>query len=412
VSAANRVYNVDFAIESAKKPINKPDPPKSPSKDLKAKLRLSRGRSRGGTLLCQQAPPQQAKDVSSRENNRDRNPREHPGKADVMYGTNARINGSDVAKQGAPRTKTRLGNQNTTLTSESLIKPAKVDQTVVPPEDPHPSSSSDAFEDMELVYGRMDQRLIPPPIVTKPQQARQSKQQSRKTIYKPGSKPVSKVPNPIPNPTAQNQANPSLDQLPSHSLAKPSNAAPTSENAASSPSIPAAKPGIAQKRKPSALRLQQAPKLPTPAAADPIEDASTPTNPLPTTHSPTRKFRRIRSETDAAIPSQSAEWERKNVTSNPAFKPPNESAGPSGQKPDPRRKFQRTKSLNVGVKRGIYDPDDGAAAVVVPPEPVPDTDVGPWSSEAFDLFDWRPPGREGQRGEAIGKGIGLSADKD
>ena len=28
------------------------------------------------------------------------------------------------------------------------------------------------------------------------------------------------------------------------------------------------------------------------------------------------------------------------------------------------------------------------------PSPVVDKDVGPWSTEAGDLFDWRPPGRE------------------
>lgn len=44
--------------------------------------------------------------------------------------------------------------------------------------------------------------------------------------------------------------------------------------------------------------------------------------------------------------------------------------------------------------------------IEVSPPPV-DTDVGPWSTEAFDLFDWRPPGR----GEEEEKEVGLLVDK-
>jgi hypothetical protein len=53
---------------------------------------------------------------------------------------------------------------------------------------------------------------------------------------------------------------------------------------------------------------------------------------------------------------------------------------------DPRRRVQRTQSLIVDTSVQVDD--------VELPSPVIDKDVGPWSTEAFDLFDWRPPGRE------------------
>jgi hypothetical protein len=33
-------------------------------------------------------------------------------------------------------------------------------------------------------------------------------------------------------------------------------------------------------------------------------------------------------------------------------------------------------------------------AVTKPAPPVEDKDIGPWSSEAFYLMDWRPPDRD------------------
>jgi hypothetical protein len=131
---------------------------------------------------------------------------------------------------------------------------------------------------------------------------------------------------------------------------------------------------------------------------DPIEDSTQ-------NISPSKGFQRSRSENDAPIPSMSEEWEQRNLpkacASNnsimstakldelpPAPKPRAGGLAALVKKTDPRRKFQRTQSLNVDANApGIAD-----AEVVIPP---PDHDVGPWSTEAFDLFDWRPPNVEG-----------------
>lgn len=133
---------------------------------------------------------------------------------------------------------------------------------------------------------------------------------------------------------------------------------------------------------------------------DPIEDASQP--PTPTT-SPTKRasgLRRSRSETDAPIPSASETWEECNMpkptTPNPAAPPvPKPKPGALAalvNKTDPRRKFARTRSLGVDVEAAKQDGADGdvEAATSSPPA---DEDIGPWSSEAFDLFDWKPPGK-------------------
>lgn len=132
-------------------------------------------------------------------------------------------------------------------------------------------------------------------------------------------------------------------------------------------------------------------------ADDPIEENSQPPG-----KSPNRSFRRVRSENDAPLPSTAQDWEKKNLpkassdltdlelggVAPPAPKRPK----PGGlaalvKKTDPRKKFARTQSLTV---------DTNTASVAEPelPSPVIDNDVGPWSTEAFDLFDWRPPNRD------------------
>lgn len=154
--------------------------------------------------------------------------------------------------------------------------------------------------------------------------------------------------------------------------------------------------------------LLQKSHQPALSSEDPIEDGSP-------TISPNRSFQRSRSGNDAPIPSMSDKWEKRNL-------PKPQESGASGvnhrptpdtatekpkagglaalvKKTDPRRKFQRTQSLNVNTDvRRVEEPE--------PVTPPVDDDVGPWSTEAFDLFDWRPPNREG--GD---KGVVLMADK-
>ncbi|KAL1796550.1 hypothetical protein ACET3X_005090 [Alternaria dauci] len=141
--------------------------------------------------------------------------------------------------------------------------------------------------------------------------------------------------------------------------------------------------------------------------ADPIEDVSNITS---AGKSPSRNFRRVRSENDAPIPSAADDWEKRNLAkvSSDVTDPVDESAAPAVAKEpekkkkkkssgldalikrtDPRRKFKRTQSLQVETN---VSPLAGAQAEL--PSPVVDKDVGPWSTEAGDLFDWRPPGRD------------------
>jgi hypothetical protein len=130
-------------------------------------------------------------------------------------------------------------------------------------------------------------------------------------------------------------------------------------------------------------------------AEDPIEDDGQPAGRLPA-----RKIRRVRSENDAPIPSTAEDWEKRNLpkTSSdltevddtpaaaPAVKRKASGLAALVKRTDPRKKFQRTQSLNVETSVVVEEPDL--------PSPVIDKDVGPWSTEAFDLFDWRPPVRE------------------
>jgi hypothetical protein len=141
------------------------------------------------------------------------------------------------------------------------------------------------------------------------------------------------------------------------------------------------------------------------ALADPIEDGSNVTG---IGKSPSRNFRRVRSENDAPIPSTADDWEKRNlpktssnitdivddapivaVTEEPKKK---RSSGLDAliRRTDPRRKFKRTQSLQVETNV----PPPAAVEEVELPSPVVDKDIGPWSTEAGDLFDWRPPGRD------------------
>ena len=130
---------------------------------------------------------------------------------------------------------------------------------------------------------------------------------------------------------------------------------------------------------------------------DPIEDASQEQNNSASKRS--SKFKRSRSENDAPIPSTSEEWEQRNVPKDPdpsdpakpavTAKPKKGGLAALVKKTDPRRKFVRAQSLSVAT--GLANAHAEAPEVVTPPV---DHDVGPWSTEAFDLFDWRPPGKE------------------
>jgi hypothetical protein len=108
--------------------------------------------------------------------------------------------------------------------------------------------------------------------------------------------------------------------------------------------------------------------------------------------SPNRSFRRVRSENDAPIPSTADDWEKRNLPK--PVENAQDDPGPAKKKSalsvlinktDPRRKLKRTQSLQVETNGRVVD------EVLEVQSPVMDKDVGPWSTEAGDLFDWRPP---------------------
>jgi hypothetical protein len=143
--------------------------------------------------------------------------------------------------------------------------------------------------------------------------------------------------------------------------------------------------------------------------SDPIEDDT----PAPTTtKSPARKIRRVRSENDAPIPSTADDWEKRNLpklnTASSVADPelatePKErfsSLAALVKRTDPRKKFVRSVSTGglgggMGIG-GLNGGEDGMGGMEDLPSPVlvVDGDVGPWSTEAGDLFDWKPPVRE------------------
>lgn len=155
--------------------------------------------------------------------------------------------------------------------------------------------------------------------------------------------------------------------------------------------------------------MLQKPKKKVKAPVDPIEDGGDAAG-----ISPNRKFRRVRSENDAPIPSTSEDWEKRNLPKNTATPtatladtvstaavtvdardtPAVVARKKSGlaaliKKTDPRKKFVRTQSLTVEI---TIPPAQEVESPMV--SPTVDKDIGPWSTEAFDLFDWRPPRKE------------------
>ncbi|OMP83542.1 hypothetical protein BK809_0004923 [Diplodia seriata] len=88
--------------------------------------------------------------------------------------------------------------------------------------------------------------------------------------------------------------------------------------------------------------------------------------------------RRVRSENDKPAKKPSAPSESFDESRLPG-------PGKSKERLVPQRPLQRSISLNVAANRALE-------REMTPPSPVVDTDVGPWSTEAMDLFDWKPPG--------------------
>jgi hypothetical protein len=284
-------------------------------------------------------------------------------------------------------TSKATGSDSQTGSRDNMTIPPPAPKSVTPVDPPvlktsaqPPASSPDAFEQMALDHGRMDQRLIvsrpPPP-------------QKRTKTVKP-KRPVGPKPAKTPR-----QSKPKASRA---------NSKTKTSEASADPDV------LSKPTKPAQNRAR-------PVFAKPIEDgvAIGELDAVPIEASPThRPFRRVRSENDATIPSTAAEWEKENATTNGpsnavSFISKARSTTSAVAAPAPvkaKRKLQRSKSLAVGV---VARQNQGPVPrePFLPPAPPVDKDVGPWSTEAFDLFDWRPPGWKDKDGNGVKRGLGM-----
>lgn len=519
VSVSNRLSNVDCTIQSTKQSVQKPtkqptkqpSPPESPPREPKAKiLRLSTG-SKRGMLLCRAAPPQRARTPVEYPKAQPRERKKNEAPVSVLIPDPSNIDpfswpsddDDEMAKVGSissPMVSNGTAEKRKTLPVTKEAASSKKPRVRAP----SPQSSSDAFEDMEVIQGFLDaQLIIPPSLASPPKSAKVTKSKSspapkvrktkptsakkgaakhttpdetsslvapalkvtkpklagkRKVLEKQSSRDISPpllqavLPQPPKQPSLELQCNLAASP-PKVALStggfrmkpKTKRAQGTSTTTiAPSISLPTPRP-ISVPLPPHPLRankagalmsttelsalLQKPPKT-TSLDDDPIEDCS-----QLSAVSPNRSFRRVRSEndTDAPIPSTSEIWERRNLPTadNPTIQPPgvpatttttiepvaaNPKPKPSGlaalvRKTDPRKRFQRTLSLNVDTQVGGMGVGAGIAEGTGSPSPVEkvDADLGPWSTEAFDLFDWRPPGIA-REGEVEDRGIGMLVD--
>jgi hypothetical protein len=468
VSAANRLTNVDFAVEPtpvkepARKVLDRPvalpaAEPSLPPRSLKAKsLRLSKGVKRGTLMMCQPPPPPSR----SRGSSEVRLTSERPASRTALTSARNVSPLSDTINTANPKRKVMTDSDN--ARKRTKTRQASPGDAILIADDDH-----------EAVLGAMDQQLLvaqtPPPetslvpaspekIVSKPQASKATDHQHHKMTVPRSKKPRSVSPS-IPVVTGVKEKRGLVHEVHKSGEVSPkvvaTIAADDSRNRVASPALSAisesrSRTGSLSPRKLAALstggfrrktktatpppnmqrpiqsaaprhqtvalpphplrankngpvmtttelaaKLQQ-PKRKPKATADPIEDEADAAG-----ISPNRKFRRVRSENDAPIPSTSEEWEKRNLpkpapnaTITALETPAVAARKKSGlaaliKKTDPRRQLARTKSLTIDSN--IAPASDTDSPMV---SPVTDKDVGPWSTEAFDLFDWRPPREE------------------
>ncbi|KAL1605080.1 hypothetical protein SLS60_004623 [Paraconiothyrium brasiliense] len=472
VSAANRIANVDFAIQPVAESLSEASPvalPPQPVQNIEKRktkaLKLSTGAKRG-MLLCQAAPVRRRTSPNEQTLARDRHGSGRDRDSIVVQGATIPT-GRSVRDVG-----TTIGPS---LESRNLAKGPE-------------SAPLDIVDDMELAHGILDQQLLvtpspptlrhsptlsksptipkpsttkQPPIMKKPSKSakradnssaedsapklkRTKATQAKEATAKPPPVRKKKVekPDPLldsrsPSPELSPQAAEATSRGDAIAPSKPAIERPRNASTSLSPGKMAALSTGGFKRKPKGVSarstasdvldppspprsttvvlpphplrsskngplmsttelsalLQSGPKSMR-LEDDPIDDSTQgDTNTSPSKRS--SGFKRSRSENDAPIPSTSEEWEQRNLPK------PAPTSGSGNTKPkagglaalvkrtDPRRKFQRTQSLSVDAKKANESAE--APEVKTPPA---DHDVGPWSSEAFDLFDWRPPGKE------------------
>ena len=345
VTISNKVSNVGYGKMMVDKPTeNHPrEHTVSPPPNPRAKaLRLSNGRSRS-TLLCQSAPQQRSKLTDQTRTALGQEVRrgfQDPSLFEAIdwdFAPLQELNDHNITNGRAPTSKThgespkinQFGSHLPIKPWENWLTPKKsngmANATEALQKQKHPSSlkdpisdvsdspnsSSDTFEEMAIIHGRMNQCLL-----TSTSKASKPKATS---TPKP-SRPTSRLKLALTRNTKANN--------------------------------PSANPGPGPERG----------KVPEP------EFDTSP-----------RSFRRVTSANDVPISSTAEDWEARNASKL-------------------KSKLLHSKSTNVTKAL----PKKDQPPLLAPPPPV-DTDVGPWSTEAFDLFDWRPPGRD-KEGKLVDEG--------
>ncbi|KAJ4293983.1 hypothetical protein N0V90_007672 [Kalmusia sp. IMI 367209] len=469
ISASNRIMNVDFAVQPLssppKDPSSAPSPPQRlpPLQNRKTKsLRLSKGIKRG-MLLCQSAPKQQQATLGeltaciakAKEGMKDASMK---GSDTVSDGTSfVARNEPTIGRNGQSlQCSLQISDDmelvhglmdeqlRVTPSPPGLCEPAKSKPPVVT----KPMKSGPATTEKVSKKSRSARESRPADIEPKKKKAKytQTKEATarprarKKDAEAPGTDP-SCSPSPASLLNAMEVFSKSTTAAPSDPFTKRPRGSSTSVSSTKAATLSTG--GFQKKVKRSQAQTKALPDVhqstvtlpPHPLRSskngplmsttelsallqkgpksmrledDPIEDGSQGDN-----TSPNRSLKRSRSENDAQIPSTSDEWEQRNLTKDPE---PADTAKPAQgsetvtqksktglaalvRKTDPRRKFQRTQSLSTDTDLLNVE---GSEMMI----PLVDDDVGPWSTEAFDLFDWRPPGMGCED-----KGIGLLVDR-
>ncbi|PZD24073.1 DUF2439 domain containing protein [Pyrenophora tritici-repentis] len=448
VSVSNRLSNVDFAIQLSKEPPKEPTPSKEPELPVappagrKPKsLRLTAGVKRG-RLLCQtvaqQAPTVAASKDLSRAASRPASKEPSPAlnhendttlRSRVSASKRKSTNAGDVAPKRV-RVSKSPSVPSSSLCEDPEVIHGRMDQQLLVPSSPVQVqiASSPPVEvskpkpvpakkaaSKKATVSKSPEAIAPEPKSPSPKPVPRKVQTRKKVVEKSVPAPPA-APMPDPPRRAARDASPVHTEPPgAQSRAHPAKrskkqpATTDSNTDAATPLHPLQTNEKGPKMSTTELAsvLQQSNSL-AKALADPIEDEP---NIIATGKSSNRNFRRVRSENDAPIPSISEEWEKRNLpkprtdtlddtpqstkvagAAEPVPEVPKKKGGLSAliKKTDPRRMFKRTQSLHVDTSSDIPE----TMKEIECPSPVVDVDIGPWSTEAGDLFDWRPPGRE------------------
>lgn len=472
VSASNRITNVQFALELASNPPREPSPvtsppqpqpPPDPVQKKRTKTLKFSNKQKRGMLLCQSVPvrktatPGEPTVHMSRPVERVRDVPSRISKADPISEYDDTALHLETAKHGGPheQVKRRTAPAERIETADQEIEQAPLEIL-----DDAPLK---IMNDPELVHGFMDQQLLvasSPPVITEPVDSdnmvtsktatsratstKKAPKNSKRTIESPPAETLTKKKRASPTQTKSATAKPTRQKKSDKQASVPRSSSPATPLPTKPTSLSAG--GFKKKTKkpptsPPNLHLPPHPLRSTPNGPlistselstllthgpasicpddDPIEDASQDGN-SPSKRPRSPGLKRSRSENDAPIPNVSGEWEARNLKKGGTTGgkvEPKSGNGLAGliQKTDPRRKFVRTRSLGGGA--GAQVEGGGGAGVGIADEvkvPDVDEDVGPWSTEAFDLFDWRPPGkmwvREGTGMKLVEEVVGRLVD--